>query len=504
MPSNAEIVQTLSKITTATITTDSDLFRFTAKAGQRLVIETMAARRGSPVDTKIEILHAGDALAGQPVERVKLRAVRDTVNTFRPINSDSNGARLNNWEEMEQNDFLYMNGEVVKLFLPPRGPDSQWDFYTLGGKRRCYFDTSPTAHALDEPCYIVEPLPPATPGTALPPPNGLPVFSLPYANDDDADRQLGSDSRLIFTAPADGDYLVRVTDTRGFGGEDFAYRLIIREAKPDFTVALVGPGAPGAPGGANPTVPAGSGAAFSVFTNRIDGFEGEIKVEITGVPPGFIVSSPLLIEAGHFEAKGTGFALQAIPDAKEAKDTKDAKEAKDAKEIKDVKTQAAAPIAPAAPATPAPPLIVVTATATIDGKPVTKAVNSLATITRGQKPALLVSMTPHPLPSAATSDPLKPMEITLVPGQMTTALLKLDRVSHKDIVSFDVDNLPHGVIVADIGLNGVLIRADENERVIFIQCAPWVADMDRLCHARTREAGNQTTLPVMIKVRRGK
>ena len=32
--------------------------------------------------------------------------------------------RLFNWEEMHLNEYLYANGEVVKLWLYPRGPDS--------------------------------------------------------------------------------------------------------------------------------------------------------------------------------------------------------------------------------------------------------------------------------------------------------------------------------------------------------------------------------------------
>ena len=104
----------------------------------------------------------------------------------------------------------------------PQGPDSGFQFYGIGGKRRGYFDTSATTHALDEPCYIVEPHPP---GTKLVP-NGLPVFPLYYANDDDGERKLGRDSALTFTAPADGEYLVRVSDVRELGGDRFAYRLI--------------------------------------------------------------------------------------------------------------------------------------------------------------------------------------------------------------------------------------------------------------------------------------
>jgi len=42
---------------------DVDLFRFDAKAGQTWIIETMAAQRGSPADTRIEVLRAD----GKPV-----------------------------------------------------------------------------------------------------------------------------------------------------------------------------------------------------------------------------------------------------------------------------------------------------------------------------------------------------------------------------------------------------------------------------------------------------
>ena len=40
---------------------------------------------------------------------------------------------------------------IFTAMLPPRGPDSQWDFFSLGGRRRCYFDTSATACAISLP-----------------------------------------------------------------------------------------------------------------------------------------------------------------------------------------------------------------------------------------------------------------------------------------------------------------------------------------------------------------
>jgi hypothetical protein len=55
--------------------------------------------------------------------------------------------------------------------------------------------------------------------------------------------------------------------------------------------------------------------------------------------------------------------------------------------------------------------------------------------------------------------------------------------------------------VDNIGLNGVLIPKDQNERQIFLTCAKWVQPMDRLCHAIEQNAGKQTSRPLLLKVR---
>src|SRR5205823_11143903 len=99
---------------------DVDLFQFEAKAGQHLIIETDAARRGSPIDTKIEILHPD----GKPVERILLQAVRDSQITFKPIDSNTDDLRVENWREMELNQLMYLQGEVCRIFRMPQGPDS--------------------------------------------------------------------------------------------------------------------------------------------------------------------------------------------------------------------------------------------------------------------------------------------------------------------------------------------------------------------------------------------
>jgi WD40 repeat protein len=430
---------------------DSDNFSFEAVTDRKLVIKTAAAMRGSPADTKIEILHPD----GRPVERMLLQAVRNSAITFRAISSTQPEARVENWEEMELNELLYMQGEIAKIFRMPQGPDSGFLFYANGGKRRTYFDTSATAHALDEVCYIVLPQPS---GMKLVP-NGLPVFPLLWANDDDSERKLGSDSRLYFTPPTNGMYLVRVTDTRGLSGDRFIYELSVREARPDFKVTLEG---------VNPTVPLGSGQSFSVNVERLDDFQGEVKVDIAGLPPGFVASTPLVIESGHNEAKGAIFAHSdaAAPDKTNGAATK------------------------------------ITASAMVNGKSVTKDVNPFGTIKRGGKPKVFVSLEPYVEGQtniyAGTAMP----EITIAPGQIIPAWLKIERNGHEDLVTFQVDNLPHGIIVDNIGLSGVLIPKDQNERQIFLTAAKWVPETDRLCYAIENQAGRQTSRPVLIKVRK--
>jgi hypothetical protein len=169
-----------------------------------------------------------------------------------------------------------------------------------------------------------------------------------------------------------------------------------------------------------------------------------------------------VIEAGHLSANGTVFAA---PDAK-------------------------SPPADAKPVT-------VTARAELCGQDVSKSVGGFGKLSVAPKPKVLVDLKPaKDAPDAATP------EITIAPGQMVSAWLKLTRNDFNERVSFDVDNLPHGIIVADIGLSGVLIPEGQSERQVFLKCAPWVEEADRLCYAKAREADGPTSKPVMIHVRK--
>jgi hypothetical protein len=95
-----------------------------------------------------------------------------------------------------------------------------------------------------------------------------------------------------------------------------------------------------------------------------------------------------------------------------------------------------------------------------------------------------------------------PMEITITPGQIIPVWLKIERHGHEELVTFTAENLPHGIIIDNIGLNGVLIPKEDNRRQIFLKAAKWVSEMDRLCYVQAKQAGNQTSRPVLIHVRK--
>src|SRR5262249_56440425 len=120
--------------------------------------------------------------------------------------------------------------ELVRIEALPRNPDDDCRFFSDQG-RLAYLGTTPTHHPQGEPMYKVQIHPP---GKTFPP-NGLPVVTL-FARNDDGGPGYGKDSRLFFDPPADGEYQVRVGDSRGQGGRDFVYRLTIRPPRPNFNV----------------------------------------------------------------------------------------------------------------------------------------------------------------------------------------------------------------------------------------------------------------------------
>lgn len=437
---------------------DEDWYRFSARAGETWVFEVEAARAGSKLDSFVEVRDE----KGERVPRVLLQAVRDSYFTFRGKNGTESGDfRLFNWQEMSLNDYLYANGEVARLWLYPRGPDSGFLVYPGQGARWGYFDTTPLAHALNEPCYVVRAYEPGAEVLE----NGLPRFTIYYENDDEAHRELGKDSRLHFSAPRDGQYVLKVRDVRGLQGQNFTYTLTARSRRPDFSVKLEG---------ANPKVAAGSAREFKVKATRRDGFEGAIRVEVEGVPEGFRVTTPLEIEAGQMEALGVVEAQEGATWPEQAGAMR------------------------------------VRAVAEVEGKSVVHEVNSLGKISVEGTPKLRVAIEPvegGARPVSIDEDGVREFEIE--PGETIELKVTVERLGFEGRVPFGNEgsgrNLPFGTIIDNLGLNGLMVMEGQTERRFFVTADRISEEQTRLFHLNTAAAGGVASRPVRLRVvRRGR
>ncbi len=432
---------------------DVDTFAFQAKKDEQLTFEVFAEREKSTLDSRLEIRDA----QGKPVERLALQATRSSWLTFRGKDATTSADfRIQHWPEMELNEFLYCNGEVVKLWMYPRGPDSGFIVYPGQGTRQSYFDTTPLSHPMGQTVYTVTPLP----AGSKPAPNGLPVFRLPYENDDDASREAGRDSVLHFTAPAEGTYQLRLTDARGFGGATATYRLQGRHTQPDFSVSVST--------GTAATVSPGSGREFQLKAIRKDGFAGGIRVDIDDLPPGFTATTPLFIEPGQNFALGALYAEAGItkPTPEVAARTK------------------------------------IRASATIAGREIQHLFPGLGAIKVGPKPKVTASVYPT---DGKTPPKGQAVELFIHPGETITAKLRAQRLDFKERIEFGGEdsgrNLPHGVYVDNIGLNGLLIPEETTERDFFLTATKWAPEGRRQVFFRAKGDGGQVTPAVWLNVR---
>lgn len=403
----------------------SHYFRFPAQKGRTLILEVTARRLGSPLDSEIEVLDG----RGRPVERAVLRAVAQTELVLSDRDSASGGFRLQSWESLRANDYLLAGREVVRVLRLPLGPDEDVSLRTFRGQRLGYFGTTPEFHSVGSPVFKVEVHPPGS----IFSPNGYPLTRLYYRNDDGGPLY-GKDSYLEFTPPADGDYIVRLTDARGAQGEEFAYRLNIRPPRPDYRIAH---------SPAHPNLPKGGAALVEISCERYDGFDGPIEVRLESLPPGF-TATRTTIEAGENSAT---LLLTAAPDA-------------------------------VSPTSPSPLLrkegaaggdFRVVATASIQGREVVRTIEP-------ESGVRLLTIMPAPDILVSTDR----QEVTIRPGGKAAVEARIDRQGDFGArVPIEVRNLPFGVRVLDVGLNGVLVTEQESARRFVLYCEPWVKPQTR-------------------------
>jgi WD40 repeat protein len=413
---------------------DADVYRFTAKKGETIILETAAATLGSPLDSVIEVLDS----SGNLLEQGVARCVAETFLTLSPRDSRSAGLRLAVWRDLRLNDYVMFGGEIGRVAKIPDYADEDVVFSAYpNGQRITYFGTTPEHHAVYSKVYKVEVHPPGTTFA----PNGMPVYPLYWRNDDgfSTNGDTKGDSRLDFVAPDDGEYLIRVTDATGNGGNQFAYRLMARPPEPDFDVST---------GPFRVNVAQGSRVPIDVRVLRRDGFDGDVRVQFHGLPEGIVIE-PAVIERGDDLIR---LALEAREGAE---------------------------------STPMDARVRLTAESTVNGETVVRE-SALGPITVSQmQPDLVVNADSR--------------QVALVPGNVSILSVKLDRQNgFESRVPIDVLNLPFGVYVMNTGLNGILVREGEYERSIEIYAEPWVTDVDRTIYVQAQIETQSPLKPVFL------
>ncbi|QDT12208.1 c-type cytochrome domain-containing protein [Planctomycetes bacterium K23_9] len=427
---------------------ESDRFTWQASAGEVWAIDADGAK-DSMIDPIVTILDA----AGDPVLKIRLQAVRDSYFTFRGKDSKQVGDfRVFNWQEMNLKQYFYANGEVTRLWMHPRGPDSGFNVYPGEGNRWTYFGTTNTTHALGEPAYIVQPLAPGEEPVA----NGLPVFDIYYENDDDPMRISSTGSRVLFTAPSDGLFTARITDTRGDGGEAFGYQLAIRPAKPTFVPTVVP-----IKGSLRP----GTGREFTVRVDRTDGYDGPVTFDVVDLPSSVKANTPLVIEPGQRYATGTLWI---------GKDGE--------KWDGEIEPE-------------------VVAWATINGQKVERRVGKIGGLTLGEHPSVI----PRIMPTDRDTKPTEDWVLQVRRGETASARLVIDRKKGFDKeVSFGKElsgrNTSAGVYVDNIGLNGLIVLKNANERVFYLTADVSADPGKRSFFLTAKVDGNVTSHPITVEV----
>ncbi len=393
-----------------------DWYRFRARRGETLLLEVAAQRYGSPLDSVIEVFDR----AGRPVPRALLRCVLETSQTLNDRDSNSRGIRLLSWNGIQPEDYLLIGNELLQVDILPKGPDEDVFFKSFNNQRIGFYDTTPEAHAVNTAIYKVSIHPPE----AVLPPNGMPRVKLFYRNDDGG-PMYGKDSRLTFTAPEDGEYLVRLRDVRGWQGEQYNYRLAIREPRPDFSLTI---------DPENPNLAPGAATPVHVTAFRAEGLTGDIEVGLKDLPAGFTATRGVIREGSNMVT----LLLRAAPDAPSATTFR----------------------------------LQVEGIARVNGRRIVRAPQlrtdlAVVTVTGPQAlPELLV----------ATGEPV----VSLEPGGRAWVSISIKRErGFKGRIPFDIRNLPHGVIVRDVGLNGVMITEDETTQRFELSAEAWTRPVEQ-------------------------
>ncbi len=418
---------------------DQDYFRFHARKGENVTIDVAASRLGSPLDSSIEVLDA----QGRDIPRATVRCLFATYVTLFDKDSLLPRIRMLSTTGFHEMDYLMIGDELDQLTFISDQPDADVELRGADDLRWAFLGTSPDVHPLNTPIYKVQILPP----DAEFPPNGLPVYHLTWRNDDGGPGY-GQDSRLNFVAPEDADYILHLKDVRGLEGKDFAYRLSLHDADPDYRLNFEPE---------NPNIPQGGSTFITVTANRVRGYDGPIDISVEGLSAG-MTASPATIPAGQ---DSTVVVLSA--DAKASTDS-------------------------------LPSEFKIVGHAKVNGA-------DYARVANPDVPLTLASVIPPP-DAVVTAGP---EHVTLAPGQDVKVTLRVDRrAGFAGRVPCFVRNLPPGVRVVNIGLNGVLVSETQSSRTFTLHADDWAKPITQPIYVVGEVESNSPTqhpsAPLMVEV----
>ena len=377
---------------------------------------------------------------GQPVQSAAFRKVTDTLVAFRDHSSRQKGIRLTQWNDFKMGDYVLIGREICRIFQLPRNPDDDCQFF--GDQMRWgFFGTTPEQHSMSQTVTRLELLPNGMENTIT-----SNLIHRTYYNNDDGGAEVENDSWIYFDPPADGDYEIIVRENTGFSGLRADYALVIRSPEPDFEIQL-------SPMDWN--IPAGGSKIITANIRRKDGFNEPVELHFTGLPEGWHATE------GRIEADQVSCDMLITPDF-----------TKPEKFFDQLKWR-------------------LVATSELSGKKLHEEIqadNAWAVIT----PESNLRM------SAST------YHLKIKSGSISRMLLNVDRREpFAGRVPIDVRNLPYGVRVLDIGLNGVLITEPQKQREIRIYAEPWVKVQKRPFYAVGRAESavtSDSSPPIMLEV----
>jgi hypothetical protein len=410
------------------------------------------AKKGQSLDIQVAADRLGSRLdsvievldtQGNPIPRATVRCQNQTMTTLSDRDSRTTGIRLVSTSGLHEGDYLMIGDELDRIAVIPDQPDADIETEGSGGLRIAFLGTSPDVHAVNTPAYRAEILP----ADAKFPPNGLPVFHLTWRNDDGGPGY-GADSRLDFVAAADGDYILHVKDVRDLEGPDHAYRISIRDANPDYRLEADPD---------NPNIPQGGSIPISVRADRLPGYEGPIEIQVQGLPPG-VTAGRATIPAGQ---TSTVVVLSAGANA-------------------------------SAGALPLP--IKIVGHASMAGRDLVRVANAGA-------PLQLASVIPPP-DVLVTAEPT---QLAIQPGKSVTVTLHVQRQNgFKGRVPCSIENLPPGVRVVNVGLNGVLVTESQSSRTFTLRAEDWAKPITQPFYVVGRVESNSPTMhpsaPIRLQV----